>query len=246
MKRNLKYTIIIVLIIFFTGFLYKKFYLENNDIVKIPSKSIFTQRLVTPAEKPKQIDTDTSKNKVSYKQIPEKLSTGLIDKNNFSAGHYMSFNEISDITGYDTKKLSSILTDGGKYFTIDDLRPFFNSKKGDTFSIVLDGYEFKGKVVSADKHIFDSKSNRIVIGTPIDEMKKYEYGYVVSLRINLSEENIQDYISISANSEGNITGEIEYIAIRGNGYKFHYNNGIGVFMTMHDYNKSFGEKYDYF
>lgn len=34
MKKNLKYTIYVIVIIFFIIFLYKKYYLENDNIVK--------------------------------------------------------------------------------------------------------------------------------------------------------------------------------------------------------------------
>lgn len=118
------------------------------------------------------------------------------------------------------------------------------SNVGDTFSIVLDGYEFKGEVVTANKVIVDTKADLIAHGGKVDESKTYEKAEINSLRISLSKDNNLNYISFSANTDGYIIGEIEYQDINGYGYKFDYNNGIGVFMTMNDYNKSWGEKYE--
>lgn len=248
MKKSLKFTLCIIVVIFFTIFLYKKYYLENDNIVKIPPKSTFTQRLVKPAEKPKQtIKVGLVDNgKIAQNQAINKptSTTGSIIEDVINEERYVPFNEISDITGYDTKNLDSALTDGGRYFTIEDMKPFLESKVGDTFSIVLDGYEFKGKVVSADKHIFDEKADLIAHGGVVDENKTYKSGYSTGYRISLSKDDIVKYISFTSGSNGEFLGEIEYQDISGYGYKFQYNNGIGVFMTMSDYRKSWGEKYE--
>ncbi|MDD2871639.1 MAG: hypothetical protein PHS49_06660 [Candidatus Gracilibacteria bacterium] len=248
MKKNLKYTIYIIVIIFFIIFLYKKYYLENDNIVKIPPKSFFTQRFVKPAEKPKQttISTENTGLRVVQNQ-PQNIiqtSTGTNLDEFQHEDRYVAFNEITDISGYDITKLDNALNDGGRYFEIENLKPFLESKVGDTFSIVLDGYEFKGEVVTADKHIYDQKAILKEHGVPIDENKEYDYGYSVNLKVALSKDDLMSYMMISSTSEGEINGEIEYIPISGYGYKFDYNNGIGVFMTMNDYNKSWGEKYE--
>lgn len=241
MKKSLKFTLCIIVVIFFTIFLYKKYYLENDNIVKIPPKSVFTQRFVKPAEKPKQtikVGLVDNGKKDQNQAINTHINlTGSITQEE----RYVPFNEITDTTGYDTTKLNEALNDGGRYFVIEDMKPFLESKVGDTFSIVLDGYEFKGEVVSANKTIIDTKADLIAHGGVVDANKTYEYGYSIGFRINLNKSNLMDYITFTASTDGSIIGgEINYQNMNGYGYKFDYNNGIGVFMTMSDYTKSFG------